>query len=555
MVAAREFVWPPTTPIWRRVLYPQVRARLAVIAAVALAGLGSVGFSLAQPVVLERLISSFEAGVDYAAAAVLATLIMARTLIASVASYFGSRVANLAVLDLRTAMVGHVLRTEMSTYVRLEFGDVVHRLVTDAYRVRGLLPLAQAALLNTVTALGAFALMARIDWALTAVVLTVALACAVVYQRLSGSLAKVQEVISSRAARITSLVERTIGAVKSIRASAAEPAELARFGDAGRAEYRAMMKYARVAALLMPLTQVIAVAALIVAVTFGAWRVANGHVELGSFVAFVVLCFMFMDALSELVDVGVQTRTCLVSAERVGQVFALPTEAAAAGQQGAAMPVAAGPAAVAFEGVSYAYPDSDVPVLADVSFVAPAGGVTALVGASGSGKSTVLDLISRFYEPDAGRITVDGVDAASVPLWSTRADISYVEQRPYVFGGSLCENLLYGVRREADLEEIRQTMKSVRLEGLVEGSKDGFDAQIGERGSALSGGERQRLAIARALLQGCRIMLLDEITSELSEADERAVLEAVAALRGRVTIVMATHSKAAIEAADLVVSL
>ena len=248
MVAAREFVWPQTTPIWRRVLYPQVRTRLAVIAAVALAGLGSVGFSLAQPVVLERLISSFEVGVDYAAAAVLAALIMARTVIASVASYFGSRVANLVVLDLRTAMVGHVLRTEMSTYVRLEFGDVVHRLVTDAYRVRGLLPLAQAALLNTVTALGAFALMARIDWALTAVVLTVALACAVVYQRLSGSLAKVQEVISSRAARITSLAERTIGAVKSIRASAAEPTELARFGDAGRAEYRAMMKYARVGA-------------------------------------------------------------------------------------------------------------------------------------------------------------------------------------------------------------------------------------------------------------------------------------------------------------------
>ena len=529
-----------------------------MIAAVALAGLVSVGFNLAQPVVLERLISSFEVGVDYAAAAVLAALIMARTVIASVASYFGARVANLVVLDLRTAMVGHVLRTEMSTYVRLEFGDVVHRLVTDAYRVRGLLPLAQAGLLNIVTALGAFALMARIDWALTAVVLTVALACAVVYQRLSGSLAKVQEVISSRAARITSLVERTIGAVKSIRASAAEPTELARFGDAGRAEYRAMMKYARVAALLMPLTQVIAVAALIVAVTFGAWRVANGHVELGSFVAFVVLCFMFMDALSELVDVGVQTRTCLVSAERVGQVFALPTEAAArppAEPRRADTPAAHGPAAVAFEGVSYSYPGTAVPVLDGLSFVAPTGGVTALVGVSGSGKSTVLDLIGRFYEPAAGRITVDGVDAASVPLASARNDISYVEQRPYVFAGSLRENLLYGVRRELDLAEIRTTVNSVQLGGLIERSNDGLDAQVAERGSALSGGERQRLAIARALLQGCRIMLLDEITSELSQSDERAVLDAIAALRGRVTVVMATHSETAIEAADLVVSL
>ena len=205
--------------------------------------------------------------------------------------------------------------------------------------------------------------------------------------------------------------------------------------------------------------------------------------------------------------------------------------------------------------MNYSYAGSPVAVLAGLSFVAPTGGVTALVGLSGSGKSTVLDLIARFYDPESGRITVDGVDVASIPVRSTRADISYVEQRPYVFAGSLRDNLLYGVRRDVNPEEIGSVVSSVQLGALVERLDDGLDAQIGERGAVLSGGERQRLVIARALLQGCRIMLLDEITSELSASDERAVLDALAAMRGRVTVVMATHSRAAIEEADLVVFL
>lgn len=526
-----------------------------MIVAVAVAGLGSVALNLAQPVVLERLISGFDAGVDYVAASLLAALIMARTLVASAASYFGSRVANSVVLDLREAMVRAVLSTEMTTYVRIEFGDLIHRLGTDASRVRALLPLAQSACVNAVTAVGAFVLMARIDWALTVVVLAVAGVCAIVYQRLSDGLTTLQEAVSRRGSTVTTLVERTVAAVRSIRAASTERIELARFREAGLAEYRSMMKFARLSALLTPLTQVIAVAALIVAITFGAWRVASGDVELGSFVAFVVLCFMFMDSLSDLVDVGVQTRTCLVSARRVGEVLALPREDAESSPLGSIELTQAGGATLAFEGVSYSYAGSPVAALAGLSFIAPTGGVTALVGLSGSGKSTVLDLIARFYDPDSGRITVDGVDVASIPVWSTRADISYVEQRPYVFAGSLRDNLLYGVRRDVSWEEIGSVVSSVQLGALVGRLDDGLDAQIGERGAVLSGGERQRLVIARALLQRCRIVLLDEITSELSASDERAVFDALAALRGRVTVVMATHSRAAIEEADLVVFL
>ena len=527
-----------------------------MIVAVAVAGLGSVALNLAQPVVLEKLISGFDAGVDYVAASLLAALIMARTLVASAAAYFGSRVANSVVLDLREAMVRVVLSTEMTTYVRLEFGDLIHRLGTDAARVRALLPLAQSASLNAVTAVGAFVLMSRIDWALTVVVLAVAGVCAIVYQRLSDGLTNLQEAVSRRGSTVTTLVERTVAAVKSIRAASTERLELARFREAGLAEYKSMMKFARLSALLTPLTQVIAVAALIVAITFGAWRVASGDVELGSFVAFVVLCFMFMDSLSDLVDVGVQTRTCLVSARRVGEVLALPREdAASSAARQSRTDAQAGAAILAFEGVSYSYAGSPVAALAGLSFVTPKGGVTALVGLSGSGKSTALDLIARFYDPDSGRITVDDVASASIPVWSTRADISYVEQRPYVFAGSLRDNLLYGVRRDVSREEIDSVVSSVQLDALVERLDDGLDAQIGERGAVLSGGERQRLVIARALLQGCRLMLLDEITSELSASDERAVLGALAALRGRVTVVMATHSRAAIEEADLVVFL
>ena len=331
-MSPRALAWPASVPIGPGVLFPHVRPHLVAIVAVTVAGLGSVALNLAQPVVLERLISGFDAGVDYVAASLLAALIMARTLVASAAAYFGSRVANSVVLDLREAMVRVVLSVEMTTYVRIEFGDLIHRLGTDASRVRALLPLALSASVNAVTAVGAFVLMSRIDWALTVVVLAVAGVCAVVYQRLSDGLTTLQETVSSRGSAVTTLLERTVGAVKSIRSASTERIELARFRDAGLAEYRSMMKFARLSALLTPLTQVIAVAALSVAITFGAWRVASGDVELGSFVAFVVLCFMFMDSLSDLVDVGVQTRTCLVSARRVGEVLALPREDAESSQ-------------------------------------------------------------------------------------------------------------------------------------------------------------------------------------------------------------------------------
>ncbi|KAB1128693.1 ABC transporter ATP-binding protein, partial [Micromonospora sp. AMSO12t] len=275
----------------------------------------------------------------------------------------------------------------------------------------------------------------------------------------------------------------------------------------------------------------------------------------GDLVAFIMFLFFLVLPLGQAVHAYTQLQTGLGALQRIEEMLAVPVEGAAdrpASVPARALPGGA-PASVEFDRVGFGYPGGP-PVLHEVSFTVPAGTRTALVGPSGAGKSTLLALVERFYEVTEGALRIDGVDVRDLPRDALRARIGYVEQSAPVLAGTLRENLLISAP-EATEARLRAVLDEVNLGHLAERAPEGLDVQVGEGGVLLSGGERQRLAIARALLAGPPVLLLDEPTSNLDARNEAALRRAIDAVAARRTLLIVAHRLSTVVDADQIVVL
>jgi ABC-type multidrug transport system fused ATPase/permease subunit len=282
----------------------------------------------------------------------------------------------------------------------------------------------------------------------------------------------------------------------------------------------------------------------------GGVRVASHTISVATLVAFLLYVYYLMPPINQLVSAVSQYQVGLAALGRIGQAQALPVEP----HEDLPPPVAAGagPAAVEFQGVWFRYRPELAPVHQGVSFAVEPGGITAFVGPSGAGKTTVFSLVERFYEPDRGRVLLDGTDVRDWPIPVLRAQIGYVEQDAPVLSGSLRENLRYGAPHASE-EELRRVLATARLHTMVAQLPDGLDTLVGHRGTKLSGGERQRVAIARALLRCPRLLLLDEATSQLDAVNEAALRETVADAARTTTVLVVAHRLSTITTADRIV--
>ncbi|MEU6335101.1 ABC transporter ATP-binding protein [Streptomyces cellulosae] len=538
-------------PAWR-LLLSYVRPHRWGLLGGALLSLVTGVTGLALPLVARELIDDLAHDRAVTGALLLmSALVIGNTVLGAVGSYVLRRAAESVVLGARRTLSSYLLRLRIAAVDRTEPGDLMARITSDTTLLRevttdSLIGLGTGGL----TLLATVALMGWVDPVLLAVTLGV-LAVAgtllgVVVPRIRRASKRAQEAVGVMGASL----ERVLGALRTVKASGAEPREERTLHDAARESWRMSVRAAKWSAAAGNTAGLAMQLAFITVLAVGGARVATGAIDIGTLVAFLLFVFYLMAPISQVVGAVTQYQAGSVALARIREALRLPAEPAA---PPAALPSpGAAPAAVAFEDVRFRYAEDLPYVHHGVTFSVPPQGLTAFVGPSGAGKTTVFSLVERFYDPESGVITVDGRDVADWALPELRAAIGYVEQDAPVLSGSLRDNLLLG-NPDADEDALTRVLKTTRLDGLVARLPQGLDTLVGHRGTKLSGGERQRVAIARALLRRPRLLLLDEATSQLDAVNEAALRDTVADVARTTTVLVVAHRLSTVTAADRIV--
>ena len=455
------------------------------------------------------------------------------------------------VYDLRARLLSHLQALSLRHHVTTKTADSVYRLDADAYCVNdlvinGFFPLAVAFLKLAVM----FAILASLD-------LTMALLSLLVVPFLFASLRYYSARMIDRAERVkeseSALVERLfeiLSSIKVIKSFARERHELGRFVSAGSETMRARLRLTWQESLFSVVVTSITLVGTAVVVTVGSLHVLSGALTVGSLLVVIAYLAAVYNPLSSIAHTTGSLQQAIVSARRVRDILALTPEPL---DVPGGIDAAAITGDVRFEHVSFAY-DEERQILRDVSVAAKPGEMVAIVGLTGAGKTTLVSLIPRFFEPTDGQVFIDGVDVQRYALRSLRERIALVPQEPVLFAGTIADNIRYG-KLDATDEEVIAAAKAAHVDTFVSRLPHGYDTPVAEAGATLSGGERQRLSIARALLKDARILILDEPTSSLDAISEESVFEALRALRaGRTTIVIA-HRLSTIRDADRILVL
>ena len=472
---------------------------------------------------------------------------------AYVSSYLMTDVGQQVVRDLRGRLFRHILDQSAAFFSRRTSGQLLSRTTNDVQQVQfAVSETAGDIVRESLTLVVWVALMFHFSWRLALVCLTAA--PLVVYplvrlgQRVRRTTRRSQEALEE----VTHRAAEAYTGHRIVKAFGAEAREAGGFERVLEHLYRTNMKVTSAVSVLPPLMEFIGGLALVGALWYGSTRIASRELSPGEFSGFLFAAFMMYAPIKKLSRVNASIQQAIAAAHRIFEMLDTHTEVV---DKPGAPPLPRLREGVEFRGVGFAYEDRpDRPVLHDVSFRVRAGQVVAIVGLSGAGKTTLVNLIPRFFDVTEGAILVDGTDVREVSLVSLRAQVALVTQETVLFDASIAENIAYG-RPGASPGEIETAARAAHAHDFVGTLAGGYDARIGERGQRLSGGQRQRLAIARALLTDAPLLVLDEATSSLDAESEQLVQEALANLmRNRTTFVIA-HRLSTVRRADLIVAL
>ncbi|MFE9888587.1 ABC transporter ATP-binding protein [Streptomyces scopuliridis] len=538
-----------------RALYRHFRPHRRIVALGAFLALIGAAGGLAQPLAAKALVERLgEDGSVTGILLVLTGLVVFGTAIEALASYLLERTAESVVLAARRTLIGRLLRLRLPEVERTQPGDLMSRVTSDTTLLRAVTTQSiVSAGTGGLAFLATVVLMGVMDVVLLGVTLGVIVvigaAVALVMPRISRATRRSQEAVG----HISTVLERAFGAFRTVKASGAEEREAAVVEAAAKEAWRHGVRAAKWQSLAGSSVGLAVQVSFLAVLGIGGARVASGAISVSTLIAFLLFLFYLMDPVSKLVQAVTQYQVGSAAVARIAEAERLETEVL----EPAAGPGTAGrhggdPAGVVFEDVTFRYREELPYVHHGVSFEIPGPGMTAFVGPSGAGKTTVFGLIERFYEATGGRVLIDGRDVRDWPLPELRAMIGYVEQDAPVLAGTLRENLVFAAPDATD-ERIREVLVRARLDGLVERLPDGLETLVGHRGSKLSGGERQRVAIARALLRGPRLLLLDEATSQLDAVNELALRDAVAEAAREVTVLVVAHRLSTVTLADRIV--
>ena len=433
-------------------------------------------------------------------------------------SYIGQRV----IIDVRESIFNHLQKLSLSYFDRRKTGVIMSNLTNDVAALQtAVVDNLISFITESVTLIGSLVSMLLIDWKLTLVTFITVPVVLVIINVFGKKLRVAGHDVQGRVADITALLQEVISAIRVVKSFAREDFERKRFEDENDRNFRAVIKATKLTSLLSPMVEFSAAIAVAVILWYGGYSVVTGTITAGSLIAFLIYAINLSNPV-----------------KRLSQVYGT-------------LPHIKGD--VEFKDVSFSY-DGEKMALENFTLSVKAGESVALVGPSGAGKTTLANLLPRFYDVTGGSITIDGYDIKDVTFKSLREQIGLVPQETVLFNATIKENILYG-RLDATDEEVYEAAKAANVLEFVEKMPDGLDTIVGERGSSLSGGQRQRVAIARAILKDPRILILDEATSALDTESEKLVQEALDRLmKGRTAFVIA-HRLSTVQNANQIVVL
>jgi subfamily B ATP-binding cassette protein MsbA len=470
-----------------------------------------------------------------------------------VSDYLMTQVGQRVVRDLRNQLFRQTLGQSVSFFSRRSSGQLLSLMTNDVNQIqRAVSETITDLIRESLTAVFYIALLFTLDARLALVSLTTMPLVVYALWRLGQRVRRTTHRSQESLEEVTRRATEAFTGHRIVKAFGAEDREGARFAEASQRLYNSYMKATAALSSLPPLMEFIGGLAAIGAVYMASTEIAAGTLTSGAFTSFLATAFMLYTPLKRLSRVNAGLQQSIAAAERIFALLDVDTEVA----QVPGAPMLERPRqTVEFRDVGFAYDDApDRFTLRHVSFTANAGQVVAIVGLSGAGKTTLVNLIPRFYDPKEGSILIDGKDIRRVNLASLRQNIALVTQETVLFDDTIASNIAYGAPG-ASREAIEAAAKAAHAHEFIEPLADGYDAQIGERGQRLSGGQRQRLAIARAILKDAPLLVLDEATSSLDVESELLVQDALANLmRNRTTFVIA-HRLSTVRHADFIVAL
>ena len=472
------------------------------------------------------------------------------TLIQGVTSFALSQIlgvaAQRAITNMRMRVQSHIERLPISYFDSTQSGQLISRIMNDAEGIRNLVGTGLGQILGSVvTAVIAIGVLFYLNWQLT-------LATIVVLLIFGGALMYAFKVLrpvfrerGAITAEVTGRLGESLGGIRIVKAYTAEKREELSFTRGAHKLFRNVAKTITGVSAISSFSSVVIGAVAVVMIVIGGNAVQAGTMTLGDFLMYISFTFLLAMPIIELTSIGTQVTEALAGLDRIREIMGMDTEDE---QDATRAPLPRIDGAIDFENVFFEY-DAGVPVLKGVSFHAEAGATTALVGSSGSGKSTILSLVLNFIQPTEGKIKIDGLDLQEVRLRDYRKHLGVVLQDNFLFDGTILDNIRFS-NPEANLAKIKEVCKIANADEFIEKFPNGYDTVVGERGVKLSGGQRQRIAIARALLADPRILILDEATSSLDSESESLIQEGLNRLReGRTTFVIA-HRLSTIRSAD-----
>lgn len=481
---------------------------------------------------------------------VIIGVFLVRGLVAFGSTYLTEYVGQRIIADMRAELNEHIQHLSLSFFNRTPTGTIVSRVTNDVAMVRSALVDAVASILKDASSLLFLIAVAFYqDWLLSLIAFVVFPASVLPIIRLSKRLRTFARRGQASMGNMTMLLQETIQGNRVVKAFGMEQYEKQRFEAENLTLFRLFMKGTRIRAFTNPMMEILAAFGIAGVVWYGGYSVIAGGRTQGAFLAFLTALFMLYDPFKGLAKTNTTVQQALGAAERVVELLDTPSDVV---ERPDARPLSRMSDAIRFEQVGFRYDQEWV--LRHIDLEIRRGEVIALVGMSGGGKSTLADLIPRFYDVEEGRITIDGTDIRDVTIASLRQQLAIVTQHTFLFNDTVRNNIAYGEAAK-DMDAIVAAAEAANAHEFVTQLPDGYDTVIGELGVKLSGGQRQRLAIARALLKNAPILILDEATSALDNESERLVQIALERLMENRTTLVIAHRLSTVRRADRIVVL